>query len=133
MQLRRIGRVESPLTDAASAPKQGDEGAPEATLVFDDDVLEALHGIGAGDEVVVLTWLDRARRDVLTVHPRDDASRAPQGVFATRSPHRPNPIGLHTVTITEVGPDAISVHSIEAIDGTPVLDVKPVLGPVSSR
>jgi tRNA-Thr(GGU) m(6)t(6)A37 methyltransferase TsaA len=127
MQLRTIGRVESPLTDAASAPKQGDEGAPEATLVFDDDVLEALHGIGAGDEVVVLTWLDRARRDVLTVHPRDDASRAPQGVFATRSPHRPNPIGLHTVTVVAIDGGRARVRDLEALDGTPIVDVKPVL------
>jgi len=127
MQLRPIGHVESPLTDAASAPKQGDEGAPEATLVFDDDVLDALRGIRAGDQVVVLTWLDRARRDVLTVHPRGDTARAPQGVFASRSPHRPNPIGLHTVTVVAIDGGRARVRDLEALDGTPIVDVKAVL------
>src|SRR3954452_23602110 len=127
MQLRPIGHVESPLTDAASAPKQGDEGAPEATLVFDDDVLDALRGIRAGDQVVVLTWLDRARRDVLTVHPRGDTARAPQGVFASRSPLRPNPIGLHTVTVVAIDGGRARVRDLEALDGTPIVDVKAVL------
>jgi tRNA-Thr(GGU) m(6)t(6)A37 methyltransferase TsaA len=98
-----IGWVESPLTDPASAPKQGDEGAPDAWLVFERAVLDALDGIRAGDEVIVITWLDRARRDVLQVHPRDDTSRAQQGVFSTRSQHRPNPIGLHRVEIASIG------------------------------
>jgi tRNA-Thr(GGU) m(6)t(6)A37 methyltransferase TsaA len=92
-----IGSVESPLTDPASAPGQGDEGAPDASLAFEPTALEGLEGLQAGDEVIVLTWLHRARRDVLRVHPRGDASRAEQGVFSTRSPHRPNPIGLHWV------------------------------------
>src|ERR671922_2985133 len=98
-ELTAIGRVESPLRNPAEAPKQGDEGAPEAWLVLEESVLDAAEGLEAGDEVIVLTWLDRARRDVLRVHPRDDPTRAPQGVFNTRSSHRPNPIGLHRVLI----------------------------------
>src|SRR5688500_19767980 len=95
IELSAIGRVESPLSDPAAAPKQGDEGAPDASLVFEPEVLEALGGVRMGDEVIVLTWLDRADRNVLSVHPRGDESRPRQGVFGTRSPHRPNPIGLH--------------------------------------
>ena len=126
-ELTPIGSVESPLTDPSSAPKQGDEGAPEAWLVFVPEVLKALEGLGAGDEVIVLTWLDRARRDVLRVHPRGDASRPEQGVFSTRSPHRPNPIGLHRVEIVSIDGRRIRVRNLEAVDGTPILDVKPVL------
>jgi tRNA-Thr(GGU) m(6)t(6)A37 methyltransferase TsaA len=126
-ELRPIGRVESQLSDLASAPLQGDEGAPEAWLVFRSEVLEGLEGLSEGDEVFVLTWLDRAGRDVLRVHPRGDASRAPQGVFATRSPHRPNPIGLHRVEIVAIEGERMHVRNLEALDGTPVLDVKPVL------
>jgi tRNA-Thr(GGU) m(6)t(6)A37 methyltransferase TsaA len=122
-----IGTVESPLTDPASAPKQGDEGAPEATLVFDPAVGEALDGLSVGDEVIVLTWLDRARRDVLRVHPRGDRTRPEQGVFSTRSPHRPNPIGLHRVEITSIDGRRVGARNLEAVDGTPILDVKPVL------
>ena len=126
-ELNPIGYIESPLTDLASAPRQADEGAPAAWLVFDREVLPALANLRAGDEVLVLTWLDRANRDVLTVHPRGDTSRPIEGVFSTRSPHRPNPIGLHRVAITEVEGNRILVRNIEAIDGTPILDVKPVL------
>jgi tRNA-Thr(GGU) m(6)t(6)A37 methyltransferase TsaA len=133
MQLVAIGRVESPLTDRASAPKQGDEGAPEAWLVFEADVVDALEGIAAGDELLVLTWLDRAHRDVLRVHPRGDLTRAPQGVFNTRSPDRPNPIGLHRVRVAEVDGTRIRVSDLEALDGTPIVDVKPVLGGVGER
>jgi tRNA-Thr(GGU) m(6)t(6)A37 methyltransferase TsaA len=122
-----IGRVESPLTDPASAPKQGDEGAPDAWLAFEPEVLEALDGIRAGEEVIVLTWLDRARRDVVRVHPRGDVSRAQQGVFSTRSPHRPNPIGLHRVKIASIDGGRVRVRNLEAVDGTPIVDVKPVL------
>lgn len=128
-----IGRVESPLTDPASAPKQGDEGAPEAWLVLDPAVVGGLDGLGSGDEVVVLTWLHRARRDLLRVHPRDDPSRAEQGVFATRSADRPNPIGLHVVTIVAVAGSRLRVRDLEAVDGTPVVDVKPVLHPGAGR
>ena len=94
-----IGRVESPLTDRESAPRQADEGAPEAWLAFDDAVRDGLRDLRPGDEAIVITWLDRARRDVLRVHPRSDPSRPQQGVFSTRSPDRPNPIGLHRVEI----------------------------------
>jgi tRNA-Thr(GGU) m(6)t(6)A37 methyltransferase TsaA len=127
LQLNAIGTVSSPLTDPSSAPNQGDEGAPEAWLVFDPGVLGALEGIRPGDEVVVLTWLDRARRDVLRVHPRGDTSRPQQGVFGTRSPHRPNPIGLHCVVVTEIDANRVRVRDLEALDGTPILDLKPVL------
>jgi tRNA-Thr(GGU) m(6)t(6)A37 methyltransferase TsaA len=122
-----IGRVESALTDPASAPKQGDEGAPDAWLAFEPAMLEGLEGIRAGDEVMILTWLDRARRDVLRVHPRGDVSRAQQGVFNTRSEHRPNPIGLHRVEVLSIDGGRVRVRSLEAVDGTPILDVKPVL------
>jgi tRNA-Thr(GGU) m(6)t(6)A37 methyltransferase TsaA len=126
-EVAAIGTVESPLTDPASAPNQGDEGAPDAWLVFDPAVLEALDGIRAGDDVIVLTWLDRARRDVLRVHPRGDPSREQQGVFNTRSPDRPNPIGLHRVRIESIDGARVRVHELEAVDGTPIVDVKPVL------
>lgn len=132
-EVRAVGRVESPLTDPATAPKQGDEGAPEATIVFDPSVADALTSMGVGDDVIVLTWLDRARRDVLAVHPRGDESRPLTGVFSTRSPHRPNPIGLHRVTIVARDGLRVRVRDLEAVDGTPVLDVKPVLGDVSER
>jgi tRNA-Thr(GGU) m(6)t(6)A37 methyltransferase TsaA len=128
IELTPIGRVESTLTDPASAPKQGDEGAPDAWLVFEPAVIEALDGIREGDEVIVLTWLDRARRDVLAVHPRGDVSRAQQGVFSTRSEHRPNPIGLHRVEIASIDGGRVRVRNLEAVDGTPIVDVKPVLG-----
>jgi tRNA-Thr(GGU) m(6)t(6)A37 methyltransferase TsaA len=126
-ELRAIGRVESSLTDLESAPRQADEGAPEAWLVFESSMLEGLRSLRPGDEILVLTWLDRARRDILTVHPRGDASRAPEGVFSTRSPHRPNPIGLHRVEIAEVDGPRLRVRHLEALHGTPILDVKPVL------
>ena len=122
-----IGVVESPLTDPTSAPKQGHEGAPDAWLVFEPAVLEGLQGLRAGDQVIVLTWLDRARRDVLSVHPRDDVTNPLQGVFNTRSADRPNPIGLHQVEIVEVDAQRVRVRNLEALDGTPILDLKPVI------
>jgi tRNA-Thr(GGU) m(6)t(6)A37 methyltransferase TsaA len=131
--VRAVGRVESPLTDPATAPKQGDEGAPESTIVFAPEVAEATKDLTAGTDVIVLTWLDRADRDVLAVHPRGDESRPLTGVFSTRSPHRPNPIGLHRVTITAVDGLRVRVRDLEALDGTPVLDVKPVLGDRADR
>jgi tRNA-Thr(GGU) m(6)t(6)A37 methyltransferase TsaA len=127
IEVTAIGRVESPLTDLASAPKQGDEGAPDAWLVFEPTVLDALEGLRPGDEVIVLTWLDRARRDVLRVHPRDDPSRPQQGVFGTRSQDRPNPIGLHPVEIVSIEGNRLRVHNLEAVDATPIVDLKPVL------
>lgn len=132
-ELREIGRVASPLTDAAAAPKQGDEGAPESTLEIAPEYLPALAGIAAGDQLLVLTWLDRADRDVLTVHPRGDASRAEAGVFSTRSPARPNPIGLHRVRVVAIDGPRLRVADLEALDGTPVLDLKPVLGGIGER
>lgn len=126
-EVRSIGKVESPLKDLEAAPRQADEGAPEAWLVFEPDVLEGLRGIRAGDQVIVLTWLDRARRDVLSVHPRGDTSRPLEGVFNTRSPHRPNPIGLHQVEITAIDGLRLRVRSLEALDGTPIIDMKPIL------
>ena len=127
IELEPIGRVESSLVDVESAPRQGDEGAPEATLVFDTSVVDGLRDLAVGDEVILITWLDRARRDVLRVHPRDDISRSPRGVFSTRSADRPNPIGLHRVEIASTDGRRVKVRRLEAIDGTPVLDVKPVL------
>jgi tRNA-Thr(GGU) m(6)t(6)A37 methyltransferase TsaA len=122
------------LTDLDLAPNQGDEGAPSAWLVFEPDVLDALDGLRPGDEVILLTWLDRARRDVLRVHPRGDESRPQQGVFSTRSPVRPNPIGLHRVEVETIEGNRMRVRNLEAIDGTPIVDVKPVLsGDIDER
>ena len=132
-EVRPIGWVRSPLTDRSEAPRQADEGAPTAEIVFEPSVLPAAADLRVGDDVVLLTWLHAGSRDVLTVHPRGDTARPPQGVFSTRSPDRPNPIGLHTVTIAAISADAITVRHLEAIDGTPVLDIKPVLGAVHER
>ncbi|HEU4868267.1 MAG TPA: tRNA (N6-threonylcarbamoyladenosine(37)-N6)-methyltransferase TrmO [Actinomycetota bacterium] len=131
--LRPIGVVQSTLTDAAEAPKQGDEGAPDAWVLFDPSVSEGLRNLAVGDEVVLLTWLDRAPRDVLVVQPRNDPSRPEQGVFSTRSPARPNPIGLHRVTILAIDGLRMQVGTLEALDATPVLDVKPVLRGIDER
>jgi tRNA-Thr(GGU) m(6)t(6)A37 methyltransferase TsaA len=127
--LTPIGHVQSPLTDLASAPKQGFEGSPEAWLVLEPRVLDGLDGLAAGDEVLVLTWLDRADRDVLRVHPRGDVANPERGVFSTRSPGRPNPIGLHRVRIVSIDGPRLLVRDLEALDGTPIVDIKPVLRP----
>jgi tRNA-Thr(GGU) m(6)t(6)A37 methyltransferase TsaA len=127
LSLVPIGRVESPLEDPADAPKQGPEGAPEAWLVLEPGVLAGLDGIEPGARVIVLTWLDRARRDVLRVHPRDDPSNPERGVFSTRSADRPNPIGLHEVEVVSIEGERVQVRPLEAVDGTPVLDLKPVI------
>lgn len=126
-EVRPIGSVESPLVDPKTAPKQGDEGAPEAWLVFDPDVALAIRDLAVGDEVFVLTWLHQARRDVLAVHPRDDPRTPETGVFSTRSQDRPNPIGLHRVQIAAINGARVLVQDLEAVDGTPIVDVKPVL------
>ena len=125
--IRPIGRVESPLADREHAPKQGFEGAPDAWLVFEPGVLEGLRDISPGDRVIVLTWLDRARRDVLRVHPRDDVANPERGVFSTRSADRPNPIGLHEVEVLAIEGGRVLVSPLEAVDGTPIVDVKPVI------
>ena len=129
MGLAPIGVVSSPLTDPAAAPKQGSEGAPDAWLVLEPGVAAGLDGMRPGDEIIVLTWLHRARRDVLRVHPRDDPSNPERGVFTTRSADRPNPIGLHRVEIAAIDGARVRVRGLEAIDGTPVVDLKPVLRP----
>lgn len=133
MELRPIGHVESPLVDRDAAPKQGDEGSPEAWLIFYPDVAEGIRDLAAGTEIILLTWLDRARRDVLTVHPRGDPNNPMRGVFSTRSPDRPNPIGLHRVEIVSIDGPRVRVRNLEALDGTPILDVKPVLEPIGER
>jgi tRNA-Thr(GGU) m(6)t(6)A37 methyltransferase TsaA len=125
-RLDPIGVIRSTIKTRAEAPKQGAEGAPDAWLEVNDSVTEALDGIARGDELILLTWLHRARRDVLKVHPRSDPQRPLTGVFATRSPDRPNPIGIHFVTVREVQENRLRIGPIEVIDGTPVVDIKPV-------
>jgi tRNA-Thr(GGU) m(6)t(6)A37 methyltransferase TsaA len=131
--VRPIGRVESPLTSTADAPRQGDEGAPDAYVIVNPDVQAGLNGLAVGDEIMVLTWLHEADRTVLRVHPRGDLSRPEAGVFSTRASSRPNPIGLHRVSV--LGLDGVRVHvsGLEAIDGTPVVDIKPVLSSIEER
>jgi tRNA-Thr(GGU) m(6)t(6)A37 methyltransferase TsaA len=126
-EIRPIGYVESPLVDRGTAPKQGSEGAPDAWLVFDPDAAEGIRDLAVGANVFVLTWLHLARRDVLAVHPRDDPQNPETGVFSTRSQDRPNPIGLHRVRIAAIDGPRVLVQHLEAFDGTPIVDVKPVL------
>ena len=122
-----VGFVRSELTQLEDAPMQGDEGAPEAWLELIPSAAPGLVSIAAGDELIVLTWLHLAQRDVLQVHPRGDINRPLTGVFATRSPDRPNPVGLHRVQVLEVTEQKLRVAPLEAIDGTPIIDIKPVL------
>jgi tRNA-Thr(GGU) m(6)t(6)A37 methyltransferase TsaA len=124
--LRPLGVVRSELTATAGAPRQGSEGAPDAWIEVSGFAQEALAGVAAGDNVLVLTWLRRAQREVLKVHPRGDERNALTGVFATRSPHRPNPIGLRRATVRRVEGQRLRVGPLEAVDGTPVIDIKPV-------
>jgi tRNA-Thr(GGU) m(6)t(6)A37 methyltransferase TsaA len=131
--LRVLGRVSSPLTERGQGPLQGDEGGPDATVHFEADLARALRDLVVGQEVLLITWLDRADRSVLAVHPRGDLSRPETGVFATRSPDRPNPLGLHRVRVLELDGTVLRVSDLEALDGTPVVDVKPVLEPVGER
>jgi tRNA-Thr(GGU) m(6)t(6)A37 methyltransferase TsaA len=132
-EIRPIGWVESSLRDRDSAPKQGDEGAPDAWVVLDPEVRTGMTGLEVGADVIVITWLDRARRDVLMVHPRGEVDRPERGVFTTRSPDRPNPIGLHTVRIVAIDGTRLRVRNLEALDGTPIVDIKSVLGPIGTR
>jgi tRNA-Thr(GGU) m(6)t(6)A37 methyltransferase TsaA len=125
--LRAIGIIRSTLADRAAAPKQGSEGAPDAWLEVSAFAAPALDGLVAGADIIVITWLHQARRDVLQVHPRSDPRRPLTGVFATRSPDRPNPLGLHRVTVREIVNNRLLIGPIEAIDGTPVVDIKPVI------
>lgn len=128
VSLRPIGRIRSPIRTREEAPMQGSEGAPDAWLEVDPAFARGLSRIAAGDELTVITWLHRADREVLEVHPRDDADAPLSGVFATRSPDRPNPLGLHRVTVREISGTRLRIGPIEAIDGTPVVDIKPALG-----
>ena len=125
--IRAIGHVRSSLTSRAQAPRQGDEGAPDAWLELDEALAPGLDGLAAGDEVLVLTWFHQARRDVLKLHPRGDPALPVSGVFTTRSPDRPNPSGLHRVRVRKVEGHRLEVGPLEAIDGTPIIDIKPVL------
>jgi tRNA-Thr(GGU) m(6)t(6)A37 methyltransferase TsaA len=126
--LTPIGVVRSTLRARDEAPRQGDEGAPDAWLDIEPAFATGLAGLGAGDAILLVTWLDRADRRVLTTHPRNDRSQARVGVFATRSPDRPNPLGLHRVTIRSLDGCSLRVGPLEAIDGTPIVDIKIVWG-----
>lgn len=127
--LHPLGFLHSPLKQLEEAPRQGQEGAPDAWLELHATFAEGLEGIAVGDEIIVITWLHKAQRDTLKVHPRDDATRPLAGVFTTRSSDRPNPLGLHQVTVLEIVGNRVKVGPIEAIDGTPVVDIKPVYSP----
>jgi tRNA-Thr(GGU) m(6)t(6)A37 methyltransferase TsaA len=133
MELVSVGHVESSLRDRDDAPKQGDEGAPEAWLVIAPEFVAALDGIATGDELLLFTWLDRGLRDVLQVRPRSRTTGPVQGVFSTRSPDRPNPIGLHRVTVLELDGGRVRVDQLEALDGTPIVDLKPLLRTIDER
>ncbi len=126
IQLWRIGAVRSPLKDRAECPKQGNEGAPEAWLEIENQFADSLHGLKLGERIIVLTWLHQGRRETQQVYPRRNRAAGLHGVFATRSPDRPNPIGLHEVEILEIAGTRIRVKPLEVVDGTPVVDIKPV-------
>ncbi|HEU0025487.1 MAG TPA: tRNA (N6-threonylcarbamoyladenosine(37)-N6)-methyltransferase TrmO [Ktedonobacterales bacterium] len=129
--LSPIGALHSALTRREDAPRQGSEGAPDAWIEVDPGVAQGLEGIRVGDAIIVITWLHQARRDTLKTHPRNDPAQPELGVFATRSPDRPNPLGLHRVTVRAIEGRRLQVGPIEAIDGTPVLDIKPALAQVA--
>lgn len=128
-----VGWVESSLAERAQAPRQGDEGAPDAWLAFQPRVADALRDIAVGTDLIVLTWLDRADRTVVVTRPRDDPAQPVRGVFSTRSPDRPNPVGLHRVRVRAIEGLRLLVGPLEALDSTPVIDVKPVLDPGAER
>jgi tRNA-Thr(GGU) m(6)t(6)A37 methyltransferase TsaA len=125
--LHPIGFIQSDLKDRGEAPRQGNEGAPDAWLEVNSALAEGLDGLEVGHELIVITWFHESRRDVLKLHPRGDNNNPLTGVFATRSPDRPNPLGLHRVTVLEIAGNRLKIGPIEAIDGTPVVDLKPVL------
>lgn len=125
--IKPIGVVESPIIDRENAPSQGNEGAPDAWINFNKNIVEGLDGIQVGDNVIVFTWFHQSKRDVLKLHPRWDKNNPLTGVFATRSPDRPNPIGIHPVKVLKIEGDKIKVSDLEAIHGTPVIDLKPVI------
>lgn len=125
--LNPIAFIRSPLKFRRDAPKQGFEGAPDAWLEVTANVAEGLHGIAAGQEIILITWFHLASRNILKLHPRGDKNLPPTGVFMTRSPDRPNPLGLHRVRVLEVAGRQLKVGPLEATDGTPVVDIKPVL------
>jgi tRNA-Thr(GGU) m(6)t(6)A37 methyltransferase TsaA len=125
--LRPVGVIRSEITSRADAPKQGSEGAPDVWLEVHPWAAEGLHRIDVGDALVIITWFHQARRDVFQVHPRSDTRTPLTGVFATRSPDRPNPLGLHPVVVRAIDGTRLRIGPIEAIDGTPVVDIKPVL------
>lgn len=131
--IKAVGIIRSELTLLEHAPRQGDEGGTEAWLELSPSSAPGLTGIAAGDELILLTWFHLADRDTLQVHPRGDLNRPLTGVFATRSPDRPNPIGLHRVTVLEIRENKLRVGPLEAIDGTPVVDIKPVLAASASE
>ena len=133
LEVRPIGVIRSKIKERSKAPKQGSEGAPDVWLEVHPFTTPALDGLAVGDQLIVLTWLHRAHRDTLKVRPRSDPSRRLTGVFATRSPDRPNPIGLHEVTVRKINKKRLRIGPIEAIDGTPVIDIKPVLCEVQER
>ena len=132
--LRAVGIVRSSLNSLEVCPKQGSEGAPDAWLEIYPAFTDALDGIAVGSQILILTWLHKGRRDLLRVHPRGNPNEPIRGVFATRSPDRPNPIGLHRAEVLEIQePDRIRVQPLEALDGTPVIDLQPVLPELEER
>ena len=126
-QIQPVAIIRSEIKKRGQAPKQGSEGAPDAWLEVQPAVLKGIEGLVVGDEIIVITWLHQARREVLKVHPRSDRHRPLTGVFATRSPDRPNPLGLHQVTVRRIEKNRLRIGPIEVIDGTPVVDIKPAL------
>jgi tRNA-Thr(GGU) m(6)t(6)A37 methyltransferase TsaA len=125
--IKPIGVIRSELVSREEAPNQGSEGSPDAWLEVYSSFAEGLEGIGVGDDIILITWFHKAHRDILKLHPRRDKSRPLTGAFSTRSPDRPNPLGLHRVTVREISGNRLRVGPLEAIDGTPVIDIKPVL------
>ena len=125
--LQPIGLVRSTISNRSEAPRQGCEGAPDVWIELNIDYTAALQGLAVGDDIILITWFHQSNRDVLQVHPRGELKNPVTGVFATRSPDRPNPLGLHRVTVKQIDKNRLQVGPLEAIDGTPIVDIKPVL------